>query len=65
MSTWCSRQASATLWKQAMGQPGQFILWSRKALMVSGRLRITSSTGVVAAVQVSWSTGMSFAFALF
>ena len=40
----CSTQASSTVWKQAIGQPTQPILKSRKMRIVFGWLLITSST---------------------
>jgi len=43
-STPCSRQASSTVWKVAIGQPMQPILYLRKTWIVSGLVRITSST---------------------
>ena len=43
-STPCSRQASSTVWKQAIGQPTQRILNWRNTPIVSGERRITSST---------------------
>ena len=43
-STPCSRQASSTVWKHAIGQPTQRILNWRNTRIVSGERFITSST---------------------